>query len=139
MIRSITAQDSAELQKFLKGAGSSLSSFRYFSSRDLNILDNHIVTLLYYSCERGKVNPSGYAHLDKEGNIIWLGICVTEECKGQGIGTLLMEELVKIADEKQLSLRLSVDSDNLLAIKLYKKFGFKVYEEHAQTTFMNRE
>lgn len=55
-----------------------------------------------------------------------LGISVLPEYRGQGIGLKLMEAALKAAKEKGLTrIELSVFTDNLPAIKLYEKMGFK--------------
>ncbi len=48
-------------------------------------------------------------------------IAVAPEGRGRGIGTLLMEEAIRVADG---DLSLHVETDNEAAIKLYEKFGF---------------
>lgn len=55
-----------------------------------------------------------------------LGITVRKDYWGQGIGSLLMKELIKYAKENRIEiLNLDVRSDNVNAIHLYEKFGFK--------------
>lgn len=55
-----------------------------------------------------------------------LGITVRKIYWGQGIGSLLMKELIKYAKENGIELlNLDVRSDNVNAIHLYEKFGFK--------------
>ena len=121
----VTDNETELLDQFLSSAGASLNSFRYFQSRPLSVLKNHIVTCLFI--ENGQ--PVGYGHLDKEGNKVWLGIAVSELFKGKGIGTQIMNFLVlKARDNNIDTLNLSVDAENLHAIQLYKKFGFIVID-----------
>lgn len=55
-----------------------------------------------------------------------LGITVRKKYWGQGIGSLLMKELIEYAKENGIEIiNLDVRSDNKNAIHLYKKFGFK--------------
>ena len=55
-----------------------------------------------------------------------LGITVKKNYWGQGIGSLLMQELINYARENGIEIiNLEVRSDNVNAIHLYKKFGFK--------------
>lgn len=55
-----------------------------------------------------------------------LGITVRKNYWGQGIGSLLMKELIKYAKENGIEiLNLEVRSDNVNAIHLYEKFGFR--------------
>ena len=108
------------IYKFVNFAGSSLKSFRYFDSRlPEEAIKKHIKTLVII---RSGI-PHGYAHLDNDGDNIWLGLCVAEKSKGLGLGKRLMEEILKYKP-KDRSLTLSVDADNHIAIKLYHKFGF---------------
>ena len=54
-----------------------------------------------------------------------LGMGVVAEWRGRGIGKKLLVETVAAADaEKLLRIELSVHSDNLRAISLYRAFGF---------------
>jgi len=57
------------------------------------------------------------------------GIAIRKEYRKMGLGTYLTKEILKLA-KKELKpspkiIRLSVYSPNKIAIKLYKKFGFK--------------
>ena len=54
-------------------------------------------------------------------------ICVDENCRGNGIGTLLLEHIKKIGKEQGCTdMYLTVNQENENAIKVYEKFGFKV-------------
>lgn len=56
-----------------------------------------------------------------------LGIVVRENFRGMGIGSKLMNSLIALARREGLrKIRLIVSADNHRAIKLYKKFGFKI-------------
>ena len=55
-----------------------------------------------------------------------LGISVLKDYWGNGIGRLLMQEIIKFAISRKIEvIHLSVRSDNERAIKLYEKFGFE--------------
>lgn len=57
-----------------------------------------------------------------------LGIAVIETNRGKGIGTLLMKKLMEQAlNDSYTSLSLSVDPNNMKAVQLYIKLGFKQY------------
>lgn len=61
-------------------------------------------------------------------HIAEMGIMVNENFLGIGVGTKLMEGILDLADN-WLNLRriqLEVYTDNLKAIRMYKKFGFKI-------------
>jgi len=55
-----------------------------------------------------------------------LGIVIDEANRGRGLGSKLMERLLKMAQQEEVhEVVLTVLSDNLKAIRLYEKFGFK--------------
>jgi ribosomal protein S18 acetylase RimI-like enzyme len=104
---------------FLKNCQKSLRHFRYFEKRKPEeCIKYHESTIILNFNEK----PVGYAHLDKDCYNTWLGICIADEYVGKGFGKILMEETLNRAKCKTITL--TVDSDNLAAINLYKKFGF---------------
>jgi len=77
--------------------------------------------------------PVGMAHLvpgrfEKNKHVGFLGICILKEFRGKGIGTKMMEYMIKWAKEhRELEkISLNVFSTNRVAIKLYRKFGFEI-------------
>lgn len=55
-----------------------------------------------------------------------IGISVKKDYRNKGIGSSLLSEAIKFANNRGLdNIRLNVRSDNTRAISLYKKFGFK--------------
>jgi RimJ/RimL family protein N-acetyltransferase len=56
-----------------------------------------------------------------------LGLCVRKEFRGRGIGTALMKKTIDKCGGKFEIIELTVLTNNLQAIKLYKRFGFKTY------------
>lgn len=106
---------------FLTVAGKALETFRYFSNRSLSVLDNHLCTLLLLIDK----NPVCYGHLDKDGDNIWLGIAVAEKYQGQGLGSLMLNNLLEYSKANNVDIiYLTVDRDNIKAISLYEKNGF---------------
>lgn len=129
----VNKSDSADIDGFLSIAGSSKDTFRYFDSRPLSCIEYHIRTILAYLGE----DAVGYAHLDKDGSTIWLGIAVAEEFRGRGIGKLLMNDLIEYARLNHIKeIKLSVDRANTNAIGMYKSYGFKILEEKRDIQFM---
>lgn len=60
-----------------------------------------------------------------EGNIN--NLAVREDYRGEGIGSFMLDDMIKVAKELNLSgLTLEVNENNAVAISLYKKFGFKI-------------
>lgn len=132
------------LEQFIKEAGTSLQSFRYFQKRPLDVIKNHLCTFLLLDNEK----PVAYGHLDvsdeatiashcdskeeglKTEKTIWLGIAVSENYKGKGLGLMMMNQLISFAkNNKVKQIKLSVDNDNESAISLYKKLGFVLQEK----------
>lgn len=130
----ITPQDHRLVRGFLDIAGAgTLEKFRYFNSRPLEIMNEHLATFVI----RHQAQSIAYGHLDPENEIIWLGIAIAKGFQGQGLGTLLMTHLLTYARLHDLKmLKLAVDTDNNAAIFLYKKFGFKASSKTEQVTFM---
>ena len=132
----INKNNSHLLETFIAIAGKSLSTFRYFNQREITVIENHLCT--YIIMEEDK--PVAYGHLDKEDNIIWLGIAVSETSQGKGFGKIMLEKLIKFAEENDIpTIRLSVDADNKKAIQLYHKFGFRNIQEKQNIYFLEKQ
>ncbi|SEN59842.1 Acetyltransferase (GNAT) family protein [Paenisporosarcina quisquiliarum] len=68
----------------------------------------------------------GYGYVDNR--TPELGIAVTKEARGLGIGTLLMKKIMKQAlEDGYKSLSLSVDPENTSAVYIYRQLGFIDY------------
>ncbi|QED46586.1 GNAT family N-acetyltransferase [Cytobacillus dafuensis] len=66
----------------------------------------------------------GYGYVDHD--TPELGIAVSKNARGMGVGTLLMNKIIQKALEDGFkSLSLSVDLDNENAVHIYNKLGFK--------------
>jgi ribosomal protein S18 acetylase RimI-like enzyme len=121
----LTEKNIELLEKFLFIAGNSLTTFRYFNKRPLSVIKNHLIT---YIMEVDGL-PVCYGHLDRENDIVWLGIAVAEKFNNKGLGMIMMKSLLSYAKEAGVkSISLAVDNDNRAALKLYKKHGFKLKE-----------
>jgi ribosomal protein S18 acetylase RimI-like enzyme len=69
---------------------------------------------------------TGYGFVDSD--TPELGIAINSEYRGQGIGRILMSEIIKQAEfDGYKSLSLSVNPENTSAVKLYEKLGFKYF------------
>ena len=69
-----------------------------------------------------------YGHIDN--NTPSFAISLYEEYRGKGIGTKLMETMLKILKDKGYKkTSLAVQKDNY-AVKMYKKIGFKIIDEN---------
>ncbi|EAR02775.1 GNAT family N-acetyltransferase [Maribacter sp. HTCC2170] len=132
----ISQKNTSELVSFIKNLGDEQESFRYFKSRDVKALENHVFTFLLLLDK----TPIGYGHLDAEDNIIWLGIVVKKEYQGKGFAKEIMLVLIDKAKELGLdSIQLSVDNDNVRALALYKRFGFEVVSENEGYSILRKE
>ncbi len=66
----------------------------------------------------------GYGYVDDD--TPELGIAVSKNARGMGVGTLLMNKIIQLAmEEGYKSISLSVDPDNRDAVHIYNKMGFK--------------
>ena len=120
------------LHHFISNLGEAKLNFRYFDKREMSAIQNHLVTLLVMNDDI----PVGYGHLDQENGNIWLGISVNPDFQGQGIGNILMTELISDAKENNIEkIHLTVDKENIPAQKLYEKFKFKKIELSENVTF----
>lgn len=130
----INSQNRQLVNDFLKLAGEpTLEKFRYYDSRPVEIIDNHVATFLI----RYESKSIAYGHLDKEDEIIWLGIAIAEAFHGKGLGRLMMTHLLAFARIQKIpKIKLAVDIDNMAAIPLYHKFGFKEINRTKKVLFM---
>jgi len=58
-----------------------------------------------------------------------LGICVKPEYRNRGIGHILVEELIDFGIGKYKGIYIQVKKENLIALKLYQEYNFKIAEE----------
>lgn len=124
------------LRRFISVIGASASSFRYFNSRPPEIISNHVVTLLGLD---GAGAPICYGHLDRDGDTIWLGICVAEGHTGRGLGCEMMTALLNVGDKSGVKeIRLSVDNDNVAGFRLYEKNGFRLISRNDRVSILSR-
>ena len=135
IIESIDDENIQLVENFLKNAGNSLNLFRYFSKRPISIIKNHMITAVILSNQA----PVGYGHLDFESDRIWLGIAISENFTGKGLGSLMMTFLISHAKIKNVrEVFLTVDKENKSAIFLYNKFGFIKYNESNESYYIMR-
>jgi perosamine synthetase len=119
------------LENFIKTISS--PTFRYFNKRSVEIINNHLITLLIMDNDI----PIGYAHIDSEDNKYWLGIYINDAYQNKGLGNKIIKYLInhyKIDNE----IFLTVDNDNICAKKLYLKNGFKDIENNENYSLMKK-
>lgn len=132
---SITYQNIDLLKQFIESMGDSNNTFKYFEKRSLDCISNHLITYILLNSEI----PVAYGHLDKDGNDIWLGVCVTEKSRGQGFGKIMMDKLLKYCKNNNIKkIKLSVYKQNINAIKLYENLGFINTNSKENIIFMEK-
>ena len=115
------------LEGFIGKLGRASETFRYYNKRPVNVISNHLTTLMLTEDKM----PVAYGHLEFENDTMWLGICVLPEKEGKGFGQLMMQRLIEKAKDKNIEkIDLTVDRINLKAIRLYEKFDFYKVSEH---------
>jgi ribosomal protein S18 acetylase RimI-like enzyme len=77
----------------------------------------------------------GYGYCD--GETPELSMAVVPAYRGQGVGSRLLEYLLRAADEQHRAVSLSVSVDNP-ALRLYRRFGFVVVGECGRSLTMRR-
>ncbi len=79
---------------------------------------------------KDKNNFVGYISINIENSEGELGMSVIKNQQQKGIGSFMMEHIVKYSHSQKCNkLKLDVWSGNLNAIKLYEKFNFKIISE----------
>lgn len=75
-----------------------------------------------------------YGHIDD--NTPSFAISLYEEHRGKGIGTKLMEAMLKLLKDKGYKKTSLAVQKNNYAVKMYKKVGFKIIDENEQEYIM---
>jgi RimJ/RimL family protein N-acetyltransferase len=127
--------DLQSVRLFVQDLKLGVEHFRYFLSRPIETIHNHLATILI-------VNeldyPIAYGHLEKEDGILWLGLAVADSYVNQGLGNEMMKKLIDAAKQNnQSSISLSVDKTNLKAQRLYLNHGFQKSSETKNTILYN--
>jgi GNAT superfamily N-acetyltransferase len=108
--------------------------FRYFNKRTSNCIKDHLHTFLFYdiSCNI----YFGYTHVDFYEKH-WFGIYIDDNYRNKKLGNLLLNYTLNSCKINNISdIHLSVDSDNEIAIRLYKKNNFIVNDVTGNITYM---
>lgn len=121
IIQNITVNELSQLEQFVNNTDNNFETFRYYDKRPLHVIKDHIVTVIMLLNDRA----IGYGHLDRDEEIVWLGIAINKKFQGMGLGKKMMKYLINTAINHKLSkISLTVDQSNTPAIKLYELFGF---------------
>jgi len=81
--------------------------------------------VVFIALSKGKAAGVLYIFLKNKKSSM-LSIFIDKNFRGMGLGTLLMKKLIEWVDKNRVGIDLYVGMDNAAAIKLYKKFGFKI-------------
>lgn len=75
----------------------------------------------------------------KEPNLVHItNFGVKKEIRGQGIGKMLMDRLLKICEETNIDeVRLGVFNKNVSAYKFYEQYGFEPFEQRMNLQIKN--
>lgn len=125
-----------KLCNFIKNIGGDIKDkyFTYFDKRPIEVIKNHLVTIIYKNI--------GYGHIDKDTDtrtegVYWLGVYVLPEHQNKGNGTIIVKYLInyfryhilysftgnKLNEPK---LYLTVHKDNISAVSIYRKYNFEI-------------
>lgn len=119
IIRPMRQEDVSELAKIEQEIFSMPWSERNFA----DLLTRNYCLYLVAEKEDKIVGCAGLTALDNEGDIDKVMVC--EECRGQGVASYLMEELLAEGRKRGVQeFTLEVRVSNTPAIRLYEKYGF---------------
>lgn len=119
-IFSMTLEDLEQIKEELEENFDKFWTYGILKSEIANINSKYIVA----KCKEEIVGFAGITLILDEANI--MNIVTKKEKRRQGIGTILLENLIKISKElKAKSITLEVNINNNEAINLYKKFKFE--------------
>lgn len=112
-----------ELQVYIKDFGKSKDDIGFVAE-----FDKKVVGMIWARV------TNDYGHIDDE--IPSLAMSVDREFQNKGIGTELLKKILEeLKGKKYEKVSLSVQKENY-AVKLYRKVGFKVYEETSEEFIM---
>lgn len=142
-IEKATCEDAAEILQYLKQIGAETDNLTFGAeglpltveseAAYLRQIENSCDTVMLVAKEDGKiVGDASLSRLPRRmkhrGD---LGISVVKECWNRGIGSQLLLEIIRFAKQNAFEgIDLQVRSDNLSAIHLYEKFGFRKIGTH---------
>lgn len=123
------------LRDFIKPIDSDY--FRYYNNRKEDCIRDHVVTFLFYDIIENTY--FGYTHIDYElkTNQNWFGIYLHESYRGKKLGVLLLNYTINKC--RKNIIHLSVDIDNISAIKLYEKNGFILESVKNNVCYMQKK
>ncbi|MDR4945127.1 GNAT family N-acetyltransferase [Neobacillus cucumis] len=130
---SITREDlEAEIQLEVSAFGFKEEEAREF---DLQIRDNNKDQNFIIEADGKTAGKMRVAELDGEA---WIyGFAVFPEFQGKGIGRKALSRVIKLENQKGLSIFLEVEAKNAYALKLYESCGFRSYHSQDYYQYQN--
>lgn len=111
--------------------------FTYFKNRNINCLNNHIITVVLYC--RKKKKFIGYAHIDNSKKC-WFGIYIDSDYRNNNIGHILLNYILNHKKINKIPLiHLAVHKENEKAISLYKINEFYINSEDNKLYYMEKK
>ena len=142
-IEKATCADAAEILQYLKQIGAETDNLTFGAeglpftieseAAYISQIENSCDAIMLIAKENGKiVGDASLSRLPRRmkhrGD---LAVSVLKKCWNRGIGSQLLLEIINFAKENSFEvIDLQVRSDNLSAIHLYEKFGFKKIGTH---------
>jgi len=131
----ITTENKALLDNFILNINSEY--FRYYNSRTIDVIKDHILTMLFYDTIKNKY--FGYTHIDFCEQY-WFGIYLDSDYRGKKLGDLLCKYTLSHKKLNSITdVSLSVDTDNNSAVKLYLNNGFEEYKRTESVIYMKNQ
>ena len=142
-IEKATCADAAEILQYLKQIGAETDNLTFGSEglpftiesekEYISQIENSCDAIMLIAKENGKiVGDASLSRLSRRMNHRGdLGVSVLKKCWNRGIGSQLLLGIINFAKENSFEvIDLQVRSDNLSAIHLYEKYGFKKIGTH---------
>ena len=143
IIEKANSADAAEILQYLKQIGGETDNLTFGSeglpftaeaeAEYIRQMENSTDHVIFIAKENGKiVGDANLSRLPRRmGHRGDFGVAVLKAYWHKGIGTQLLERIIEFAKENSFEcIDLQVRSDNLSAIHLYEKFGFKKLGTH---------
>lgn len=128
-IKEATIEDFEQIATIEFNSGYYWSRYSYEEELDLaqKMLNEENITTFIVYVDKKFV---GYIYIQFEERVGDIGMSVIKEMHGRGVGTYMIENIIKYSKSINLKrLKLSVWAGNKAAISLYKKFNFQIIRE----------
>lgn len=123
IVRPVSSDELPTVYQMEKECFSEDGAYTFLALRQLHEISGDLCLLAE------KEGPLGYTlgAIASSGEVGWvLNLAVLPDSRGKGLGELLTQNILSNFSERNVKeLRLTVEPDNLPAISLYKKVGFK--------------